>query len=381
MQRLISLRARKIVLFGGLGILGFVLFNVLTKGPKTASPVLPVVTLGQPRIEDIEIPFQGSSQLTATASVDIKARLSSIVKHIAVSDGAFVEKNQLLIQLDDAALQAKVAQAEATEKKVEAQLIEARQEIARTSQLLKRKYATQAQYDQQVATVKAFEADLANARASLSELRTQLDYTQIRAPFSGRASITPIAEGAVVGPNDTQALLSINQVDPMELLLAVPEQHLAQLTPLVGTTLKVNLRLADQQMIEVEATLKAMDNRVDPTTGTIKVAFSLPNPEGRLFAGQFAELSFSLRKLHQALVIPAEALRNSQKGEFVYVYDAGQQMVQARPVQVAAYLEKIVVLENGLSADEKIVTNGFGRITDGSQVQVVEETSSSKERS
>ncbi len=342
------------------------------KGRKKIDPLLPVVTLAKPQISDVEIPFQGSSQLTASTSVDIKPRISSMIKQVAVTDGAYVEEQQLLIKLDDDQLQAKLAQAQAMKQKYEAQLKEAKQEMERTAKLLERKFASQAQYDQQVASYKSLQADVANAEATINELKTQLGYTEIKAPFSGRASITHVATGTVVNPNDNQALLSITQVDPMELLLSVPEQHLSTLVPMVGKSIPVTLQMADKNTVRTDALVKALDNRVDPTTGTIKVSFSIPNPEGKLWAGQYVDITFPIGKFDGALVIPAEALRNSQKGDFVFVLDSETKVVNAQPVEVAVYLEKTAVIKKGLGVNDQIVTSGFGRITDGTRVQVVE---------
>jgi multidrug efflux system membrane fusion protein len=198
-----------------------------------------------------------------------------------------------------------------------------------------------------------------------------LGYTTIIAPLDGRTGIRMVDEGNYVRAADaTSAVVVITQLRPISALFNLPQQELPQLNSAFAKgPLSVDALRSDNDEVIDRGQLKVVDNQVDQTTGTVKLKAEFPNANLQLWPGQFVNIRLLVDTLKQVVVIPTGAVQRGPTGTFVYVVkDDGS--VAMRPIAVQKQDEIQTVVKSGLEADERVVTTGFVRLTEGSKVAV-----------
>jgi multidrug efflux system membrane fusion protein len=237
--------------------------------------------------------------------------------------------------------------------------------LAATAAINKQQLDTQrALVAQNVALVQADQAAIDNARATLG-------YTTITAPLDGRTGIRMVDEGNYVRSADaTSAIVVITQLRPISALFNLPQQELPQLNSAVAKgPLTVEAQLSDTDEVIDRGVLRVVDNQVDQTTGTVKLKAEFPNANLQLWPGQFVNIRLLVDTLKQVVVIPTGAVQRGPTGTFVYVVK-DDNAVAMRPIVVQKQDEIQTVVKSGLEADERVVTTGFVRLTEGSKVAV-----------
>ena len=195
-----------------------------------------------------------------------------------------------------------------------------------------------------------------------------LGFCEIRAPFDGVTGSLQFHEGNVVkAPDDT--LLTINQIHPIYVAFAVPEQYLPEIQKqMLARTLKVSVTFQNMTVPPPEGNLTFVDNAVDETTGTILLKATFPNEDDALWPGQFVNVTLMLSELTNAVVVPTQAVQTGQNGEFIYVVKPDQ-TVEERLVTIGIY-DGQTVIEKGLRAGETVVTDGQLRLSPGVVVNI-----------
>jgi multidrug efflux system membrane fusion protein len=195
-----------------------------------------------------------------------------------------------------------------------------------------------------------------------------LSFTEIRAPFDGRTGSLQFHEGNVVkAPDDT--LLTINQIHPIYVAFAVPEQYLPEIKrEMREKTLKVQATFQNMDALP-QGELTFIDNAVDMTTGTIQLKATFPNEDNTLWPGQFVQVVLTLSDLTNAIVVPSQAVQTGQNGQFVYVVKPDL-TAEERPVTVGITYQGETVVQSGLKAGETVVTDGQLRLTPDAKVDI-----------
>jgi multidrug efflux system membrane fusion protein len=203
-----------------------------------------------------------------------------------------------------------------------------------------------------------------------------LEFTRIRAPFDGRTGSLQFYRGNVVkAPDDT--LVTLNQIHPIYVVFAVPEQYLPVIKKEMSEkTLKVTATFQNLEGPLPQGELTFVDNSVDMTTGTIQLKATFPNENNVLWPGQFVQVILTLSELTDALVVPSQAVQTGQNGQFVYVVKPDQ-TVEERPVTIGITYQGETVVQRGLKTGETVVTDGQLRLTPGVQVDIKSSLSSS----
>jgi multidrug efflux system membrane fusion protein len=368
-------------------------------GKPTRGAQAPAVPVTVADVVESTVPVQltavGNAQ--AYTSVGIKSQVAGQIVQVHFREGQDVRRGDLLFTIDprpfeaalrqaEAALlqrQAEVQQAQANLERDAAQLENARAQERRYRELLDRELIAREQYDQlrtafaaMEATVQADRAAVENAKASaraaqalVDNARLQLAYTTIRAPIDGRTGNVMVQLGNVVKGNDDNPIVVINQVHPIYVSFAVPEQFLADIKKYRAEgTLGVEVRPPHQAQTLARGELTFINNAVDQTTATIQLKATFTNADNALWPGQFVDVVLRLTS-RTALVIPSQAIQPGQQGPYVFVVKPDQ-TVESRPVVPGTRLGAGTIVERGLRPGERVVTDGQIRLVPGAKVEI-----------
>ncbi|MER9755805.1 efflux RND transporter periplasmic adaptor subunit [Mesorhizobium sp. M0166] len=312
--------------------------------------------------------------VSSPAVVSINARISSQIVAIAVKDGQMVKAGDLLFSLDDRSLKAQLARDQATLAKDQALLASATADLQRAKNLVARQAGTQQTYDQAVAAQKSAAATVDADKATIDADQIQLGFATIRAPISGRLGAVSVAVGDLVttsnGSSTSTPLVTITQVDPLQVNFNLPESDLALLHKALAAPQQGAVTLTkdgDPKPIG-EGTLDFVDSSVDTASGTIATRASVPNADLSLWPGQYVNVVLEAGIMPQMTSVPTVAVQPSQKGPFVYVIKPDN-TVEMRPVQVALTEGANTAISQGLKSGERVVVEGQTKLKNGAAVR------------
>ena len=332
---------------------------------KKPAPTVPVLT-GKAVEKSMPLRLHAIGNVETVASVAVKARVDGEIVTTRVRDGQDLVKGDPLFQLDPKPYQSQLEQSQANLVHDQAQLDYLRGQEKRYQDLLKQNFVSQEGYAQVAANFRGAQASVTADEAAVQHARINLGYTTIRSPINGRAGKVMLSAGNMVKANDTMAMVVINQLAPIYVSVAVPEQYLNEIRARQKKTpLRVEVELEKGKTIEGK--LAFLDNSVDVTTGTIKLRGIFSNDDKQLWPGQFVESWITLRDEEKAVVVPTQALQTGPNGQYVYVVKEDSS-AELRVVQVARTEGAQTVIAGGLKPGETVVVDGASRILPGSKV-------------
>lgn len=324
-----------------------------------------------------EASFIGKGQ--AIDKVDIVARVSGFLKEALVKDGRPVKQGDLLFRIEPDAYEAALEARKADLARAEASLELARIELARKQELVNRQASPQSEVDVARANEKVAEADVQAAQAAIRAAELDLSYTEIIAPFDGRIGATDRSVGDIVGPN-TPALVTVVREQPMQVSFSLSEKQYVTLldhmqseaheisdsdkTPDVYVTLPTGDRLDEAGRVVF------IDNRIDPTTGTIEFRAEFPNESRLIVDGAFVDVSIQSLRPDSKLLIPQAAVQRDQRGDFVLIVTPDQR-VEQRYVTLGRQHEAAYVVTEGMREGETVIVEGLQRVRPGAIVEAV----------
>jgi multidrug efflux system membrane fusion protein len=240
--------------------------------------------------------------------------------------------------------------------------------------LLDQKLVSQDEFDTSKAGYDALTGTTAVDQAAVTNAQLNLEFTEIRAPLDGVTGSLQFHEGNVVkAPDD--ALVTVNQIHPIYVQFAVPEQFLPEIQKeMRGKTLAVRAAF-ENVTTPPQGELTFVDNAVDSTTGTILLKAAFPNTDNALWPGRYVNVTLTLAELTNAIVVPSQAVQTGQTGQFIYVVkadptNAASQVVEHRPVTTGITYQGETVVQGGLKAGETVVIDGQLRLASGVKVSV-----------
>ncbi|MEQ1950462.1 efflux RND transporter periplasmic adaptor subunit [Mesorhizobium sp. CN2-181] len=312
--------------------------------------------------------------VVSPAVVEIGARVSSQVTAIEVKDGQMVAAGDVLIRLDDRELKAAVDRDQATLDKDQALQVSAQADLERAKDLVVSKAGTQQAYDQALAAEKSAAATVAADQAALDADKVQLEFATVTAPIAGRLGQVNITVGDLVGPNTggtaIQALVTVTQMDPLEVQFTLPESELGLLQKGLASASPPSVTLhkdGDPTPIGT-GTVDFVDSSVDTASGTISVKATVPNPGLTLWPGQYADIIVEAGVMPGLVSVPTVAVQAGQKGPFVFVVKPDE-TVTIRQVKIAVNQGVNSAVSDGLKSGERVVVEGQIRLTEGMKVR------------
>lgn len=335
-------------------------------GGREAVPVL-LVTAEQ---KAVPIQIRAVGNVEPFATVAVRSQVTGVLQKAHFKEGQTIKRGDLLFTIDPRPFEAALKQAEAALARDTAQVQNWREQARRYAELLKKQYVSQEQYDQIRANADAAEAVVQADLAAVENARVQLSYCYIYAPIEGQAGVLLVHEGNLVRVNDATPLVVINQVMPIYVTFAVPEQHLIDIKRHMATgRLQALARFESDEGRAEQGVLVFVDNAVDRTTGTIKLKAEFKNSEKRLWPGRFINVSLVLKTQPNAIVIPSEAVQVGQEGQHVFVAKPDG-TVEVRPVTLSMTSEGQAVVTEGLLAGEQVVREGQFLLGPGSRIEI-----------
>lgn len=318
---------------------------------------------------DVEIKALGT--ITPLASVTVRSRVDGELVNVHFREGQQVGKGQLLAQVDPRPYRASLAQALGERRQSEAQLTQARRELAQHRELARSGFTTRTKLDQQQALIGQYDGAVATSDGRIADARLQLEYASIRAPIAGRIGLRGVDRGNLVRAGDGTEIATITQMQPISVIFTVPETQIDAVREAMRSgKLRVEAWDRGERALLAEGELETIDNRIDPGSGTLRLRGTFANADERLFPNQFVNVRLGLRTVADAVTVPAAAVQQGAKGPFVYVVGKDG-LARRREIAPGPGDGERVQLLRGVTPGEQVVLEGFDRVKDGGKVAIV----------
>lgn len=370
-RRLVSITITLLIL-GGLGYIGWMAMQQKQQQVnRFARPDLPVPVLAaSPVIKDVPVYLDGVGAVRALNTVTVRSQVDGKLIAVNFVEGQDVKQGDVLAEIDPAIYQAQYDQAVAKKAQDEAQLANQKLDLARYEQLAASSAGSKQQADTQRAVVAQQQALIKADQAAIDNAAATLSYTKIVAPISGRAGLRQVDQGNIIRASDATGLVVITQLQPIAVQFSLPQQQIMRVNAAAAKgQLTVDVFGNDGVTVIDTGTLRGIDNQVDQTTGTLKLKAEFPNARFQLWPGQFVNVRLKVETLPQAITVPTSAVQRGPAGTFSYVIGEGD-VASAHPVTVVQQNESEAVIASGLSPSDRVVTTGFANLADGVKVVI-----------
>jgi multidrug efflux system membrane fusion protein len=339
------------------------------KGPA-AVPVSVVAAVQQ----NVPVRLQAIGNIEAYSSVAVKSRVDGQIIGAPFREGQEVKKGEVLFRIDPRPFEAALKQSEAQALRDVASRDQAVSQERRYQELLEKNFVSKDAYAQYRTNAATAEATAKASQAALENTRLNLEYTTIRSPINGYVGRALLQAGNMVKANDTISLVVINQVKPVYVSFAIPEQQLATVRDLMRKgPLAVEVAAPGADKASATGRIAFLDNAVDQTTGTIKVRAVFDNGDAALWPGQFYTVRVKLYDQENAILVPSRALQTGPRSQFVYVVKSDMTAEVRKVVVSRSEGEMAVLAEGGVAKGEQVVIRGALRLSPGATVNILED--------
>ena len=343
-----------------------------TTVPRAVAAAPIPVTVATVQKSDFPVYLNGLGTVQPYQTVTVRSRVDGQIIKVNFRQGRMVKEGDVLVEIDPRPYQAALDQALAKKAQDEANLANAKRDLERYTSLASKDFAPRQQVETQQGTVDQLTAQVNGDQAAVENARTQLDYTTIKAPLTGRTGFRAVDAGNIVHASDQTGIVTIVQLQPISVVFTAPEEEVPRINrALEEATIPVKALSSDGLRTIAEGRLALVNNEVDRASGTISMKATFANEDNALWPGLSVATRVLVDTLKQAVVVPDDAVQRGPNGLYVFaVGDDHKVAVQA--VTVSQSGEGMSVVERGLTPGQKIVVAGQYRLQAGSVVQPVE---------
>lgn len=345
--------------------------------------------------QDVPHFLNGLGTVLASSDVLVKSRVSGQLMRLHFREGQHVMAGDLLAEIDPRPFRAALDEARGKLAADEAQLANAKRDLARYASLVRGDFVERQKYDTQKALVAQYEGACAADRAACENARLQLEYSRITAPASGIVGLRKVDCGNQISSSDSEGLVRICEVSPCDVLFTLPETAVPKIAQAFAQTRErqIPVQAWDREQKNLLATghLLSLDNEIDKSTGTVRLKARFANADKKLYPNQFVNARLCVEVLKNAVTVPSSAVQIGTRGSYVYVLEedpvgsADKKAVPAkgpvasqiatgkvnvRVVQVTLETARFAVIGQGLKAGETVIVDGIDRLRDGALVRV-----------
>jgi membrane fusion protein, multidrug efflux system len=353
--------------------------------PTAAPPPPPKVTVSQPINREVVEWEEYTGRLEAVESVEVRARVNGYLQSIHFKNGATVKQGDLLFVIDPRPYQAELERAKADLALANAKLERMNKDLARAQMLVRSRAVSEEEVDTRVSDQRQAQETVQAARAMVNAAQLNVEFTQVRAPISGRIGRNLVSVGNLINGGTTQSTLltTIVSLDPIYCYFEADERSYLKGIRQLRNGDRMNGRagkqpvyvaLADEENFPHQGSIDFLDNRLDQNTGTITARAVLPNPDLLLAPGLFARVRLPAGDKYKALMLPPEAVGSDLSQQFVFVVD-DQNLVQSRKVTPGPLIDGLRVIRDGLQPDDWVIVKGVQRAKTGSKVDPIKQDS------
>jgi RND family efflux transporter MFP subunit len=348
--------------------------TVAAAAPGTGDGTPPLVTVAPVTLQDVNPPAEYVGHVEAIQAVDLRARVEGFLEQVNFKEGDIVQDGDLLYSIEQAPYKAKVAADNARVAQAEAELDRANRHLERL-RAARPESIRATDKDDAVAAQLSAQAQLSEARATLTRSQLDLGYTTIKAPISGRLGRTAFTKGNLVGPT-SRPLARIVQLDPIRVVYSISENNLAAIQMALKDSSKEGkdpiliprIKLSNEEIYETAGYVDFVNNEVDPGTGSIAVWAVFDNHDGLLLPGQYVTVLVSHSTSKMLPVVPQSAIQEDREGRYVLVVDGENRVVQRR-VKTGPVIGGMWAIESGLAAKEIVIVQGVQKVSPGMVVK------------
>lgn len=340
----------------------------------------PLVTIGEiqeaPVIKQIDAP----GRIVSKYRVDVLARIEGYLTKSYFKEGDFVRKGQTLFQIEPQEYLYNVQKVKASVANTKAQLIYAEKQLKRAAILVKKDYIAKAQYDELLSNRDALKGQLAMYQAELRDAQRNYGYTSVKAPVDGQIGMITVTVGNFVNPSAGN-LTTLYSTNPIYVTFPIDSKEYMKLTEVdsVDTKRKVDLIFPTGEKYSLSGLQDFHDNNIDPTTGTITMRATFPNPNGKLINGEFVKVTVYSNNPVTVPIVPQTAVMENPQGKYVYKISGNKNTPEIAPIKVNGQYKDNWIVDDGLKKGDKILTGGLQKVIPDRPVKIVDENTFNKE--
>ncbi len=337
-------------------------------GPRAVQPV----SVERARRQDVRVTVNAIGSITAANTAIVRAQVSGVLQNLAFREGQQVKPGELLATIDPRAFQAGLNQAEGALARDQAQLANARVDLARYRDLFAKDAIPRQQLDTQESLLRQLEGTVRVDQAAVESARLLLSYTRVSAPIEGRVGLKQADLGNVVQPSDPNGIVTITQTRPIALVFSVPAGNVPQIVAGLKRGRPLPVEAWDRTGTErlAHGRVATLDNAIDPATDTVKVKALFANKDDALFPNQAVSVRLQLDVLEAAITVPQAAILRGAQGFYVYVVNSDKS-VSTRIVKPGAVDGDRTAVQGKLLDGEQVVIDGVDRLREGALVEVI----------